>query len=114
MRSLGDLFITMALSCLGESSQRDVALPAIAIYSMLYYNHKPCFYPRLRIFGITGLSVDPLNYQGVFRVKYSFSCSVNILERMKNLTPRGISREKLLPRPGVTSSVSWVCFQYSN
>ena len=28
--------------------------------------------------------------------------------------PPGISAEKLAPRPGTTSKVKWVCFQYSN
>jgi hypothetical protein len=45
----------------------------------------------------------------------SFSSpSVNRREWIINLIPMGISIEKLLPLPGVTSRVSWVCFQCSN
>ena len=35
-------------------------------------------------------------------------------ERMMKRTPSGASSEKPLPRPGTTSTVRWVCFQYSN
>lgn|GEM_PF-5035894 len=45
-------------------------------------------------------------------VRLSRSASVNSRERMRKRTPRGISSEKLAPRPGVTSMVSWVCCQY--
>ena len=32
----------------------------------------------------------------------------------KEAQPSGLSKENRPPRPGTTSSVSWVCFQYSN
>ena len=32
---------------------------------------------------------------------------------MRNRTPTGASTEKPDPRPGTTSTVRWVCFQYS-
>ena len=42
------------------------------------------------------------------------SASVNKRERIKKRTPSGASREKPAPRPGTTSTVRWVCAQYSN
>jgi hypothetical protein len=44
----------------------------------------------------------------------SLSCLEYNRERIKKRTPMGISSEKLEPLPGTTSTVSWVCFQYSN
>ena len=56
-----------------------------------------------------------------YRSKYSspvitgISCvssfEVNNRDRIINLMPIGISIEKLLPLPGTTSRVNWVCFQ---
>ena len=42
------------------------------------------------------------------------SSSENSRERMMNRTPSGASTENPLPRPLTTSTVRWVCFQYSN
>lgn len=44
----------------------------------------------------------------------SSSSSRNRRERITNRRPSGISREKLAPRPSLTSSVNCMCFQYSN
>ncbi len=41
------------------------------------------------------------------------SSSVNTRERVRKRTPSGTSSENPPPRPGTTSMVSWVCFQYS-
>ena len=41
----------------------------------------------------------------------SSSSGVKTCESMRKRTPSGISSEKLDPRPGRTSTVSWVCFQ---
>ena len=42
------------------------------------------------------------------------SSSVKSRLRVKNRRPSGASREKPAPRPGTTSMMSCVCFQYSN
>ena len=42
------------------------------------------------------------------------SVSLKTRERMRKRTPSALSSENMPPRPGTTSSVSWVCFQYSN
>ena len=42
------------------------------------------------------------------------SSSVKSRDRMRKRTPSGASSENPAPRPGTTSSVRWVCFQYSN
>ena len=42
------------------------------------------------------------------------STSSKIRERMRKRTPSALSSENMPPRPGTTSSVSCVCFQYSN
>ena len=43
----------------------------------------------------------------------AYSSSEKIRERMRKRTPSGASTEKPLPRPLRTSTVRWVCFQYS-
>jgi len=42
------------------------------------------------------------------------SSSVNRRERVRKRYPSGPSSENMPPRPGTTSIISWVCFQYSN
>jgi len=46
--------------------------------------------------------------------KYSSSASFSIRERIRNRIPVGPSTEKPAPRPGTTSMVRCVYFQYSN
>jgi kumamolisin len=45
--------------------------------------------------------------------KWASSSSVISRDRIRKRTPSGASTEKPLPRPGTTSTVRWVCFQYS-
>jgi len=42
------------------------------------------------------------------------SSSVKSRLRVRKRTPSGPSSENIPPRPGTTSMMSWVCFQYSN
>jgi len=44
----------------------------------------------------------------------AYSASPNSRERTRKRTPSPFSSENMPPRPGTTSMISWVCFQYSN
>jgi aconitate hydratase len=44
----------------------------------------------------------------------AISASVNTRDRIRNRTPSLLSSENIPPRPGTTSRISCVCFQYSN
>ena len=48
------------------------------------------------------------------QVRSAVSSSVNSRDRIRKRTPSGASSEKPAPRPGTTSTVRWVCVQYSN
>ena len=49
-----------------------------------------------------------------FYISASTSASSNRRERVRKRTPSPFSSENMPPRPGTTSMISWVCFQYSN
>ena len=74
---------------------------------------------RLRfenIKGQTQLGLTPKSYKtaSLTGTRSCFSLSVNSRDFVTKRTPSGISREKLAPRPGVTSIVRWVSCQCWN
>lgn len=86
----------------------------------------PWSFPDLKRFLSLSVTVIPVSQasanspaavlpKGLYSVgKAKNSCSVNTRERVRKRTSRPLSRENMPPRPGTTSIISCVCFQYSN
>lgn len=95
----------------GTAHRRRCRLP-VTVTSPLPRKESGCYRLLSSASAAAGCRYRSLSFQLAARAAYS--ASVSSRERIRKRTPSGASREKPAPRPGTTSMVRWVCFQYSN
>ena len=100
-------------AALAMFSRLDLVFLAVIIGIWVIFRGTP-----IRYFALFDLAILFLSITSAVILRTGFNCSYSASENRRDLItkriPNGISSEKLAPRPGTTSTVSWVCFQYSN